>query len=363
MSRSYFLKPWPLAFVFTAVVGVLVFELVKPSPSPAFPPLPIPNGYDDFVKANKILIGRPRDMIRTNASTESLRAFIESNRQTLDLVRVGLSRQCGVPLESRTNLSKRLEQLPSFLPLTMTLEAEGKLAEQEGRTADAIIAYLSVIRLGHECARGGAVGDRLHSVTGEHIGLTNLRQMKDRLTASECRDVVKALQAIDAKREPLADIWPRDEAYMKMLRIFDTGVRERLWYSWFTITGKKQRLRQDSERIFIRSDAYVRLFMCGMAVRSFYLEHGVYPTNLADLVPNYLDAVPFDPFNSKPLRYRKTSQDFLLYSVGPDGIDDGGKPMPPPPAAPKGDLLFENPSPGIGEGNENNTTDNPEMKN
>ena len=107
-----------------------------------------------------------------------------------------------VPLESQTNLSNRLEQLPSFLPLAMTLEAEGRLAEQEGRTSDAIDAYLSVIRLGHDCARGGAVGDRLRSVTGEHIGLTNLRRMKDRLTASECRDVVKALQAIDAKREP-----------------------------------------------------------------------------------------------------------------------------------------------------------------
>jgi hypothetical protein len=237
--------------------------------------------------------------------------------------------------------------------LAWTVGAEGKLAEQEGRTADAINAYLSVIRLGHECARGGAVTDRFHSVSGDHFGLTNLRRMKDRLTAGECRDVVKALQVIDAKREPLAGIWPRDEAYMKMMRIFDAGVRERLWYSWFTLTGKKQRLRQDSERIFIRSDAYVRLFMCGMAVRSFYLEHGSYPTNLADLVPNYLDAVSLDPFSGKPLHYRKTSQGFLLYSVGPDRIDDDGTPMPPPPAAQKGDLLFENPSPGIVDGTEN----------
>ena len=137
MNRSFFLKLWPLAFVSTAVVGVLVFELVKPSRLPAFPPLPSPNGYDDFVKANKLLVGRPFDMIRTNTSTESLRVFVESNRQALDLVRVGLSRHCGVPLESLKNSSNT-----QFYRLTMTLEAEGKLAEQEGRTADAVSACL-----------------------------------------------------------------------------------------------------------------------------------------------------------------------------------------------------------------------------
>ncbi|MEO8427574.1 MAG: hypothetical protein ABI651_10735 [Verrucomicrobiota bacterium] len=184
--------------------------------------------------------------------------------------------------------------------------------------------------------------------------------MKDRLTASECRDVVEALRVIDAKREPLQDIWPRDEAYSRMIY---TGLRERLWYSWFTITGKKEEMRQDLEQAFTQSAAYLRLFLCGMAVRAFYLEQGTYPTNLADLVPIYLDAVPLDQFSGKPLHYRKTSQDFLLYSVGPDGIDDGGKPIPLPPAAPKGDLLFEYPSPGIGEGNENKARDNPAMKN
>ena len=339
-SHFHRLKLWPLAFVFAAVVCVLVFELIKPSPPPAFPPLPSPNGYDDFVKANKLLVGRPLDMIRTNTSIENLRAFVESNRQTLDLVRVGLSRQCGVPLGSRTNLSNRLEQMSSFLPLATTLEAEGKLAEPDGRTADAIKAYVTVIRLGHEYARGGVVGDRFYSAAGEHFGLANLLRMKDRLTASQCREVVNALQVIDAKRDPLADIWPRNEAYMRMI---NTDPRERLWYSWLTITRKRQRFRQRCQQEFTRSEAYLRLFLCGMAVRCFYLEHGSYPMNLADLTPTYLDAVPLDPFSGKPVHYRKTSQNFLLYSVGPDGIDDGGKPMPRPPATPKGDLLFEYP--------------------
>ncbi len=39
---------------------------------------------------------------------------------------------------------------------------------------------------------------------------------------------------------------------------------------------------------------------------------------------DFLHAVPLDPFDNKPLRYRKDDQGVIVYSVGPDGKDDGG---------------------------------------
>ena len=43
-------------------------------------------------------------------------------------------------------------------------------------------------------------------------------------------------------------------------------------------------------------------------------------------MPQYLQAVPTDPFAlSGPLRYKLAGAKPLLYSVGPDGKDDGGK--------------------------------------
>ena len=39
----------------------------------------------------------------------------------------------------------------------------------------------------------------------------------------------------------------------------------------------------------------------------------------------YLAKVPFDAFNEKPLTYRKTNTGYLFYSVGSNGVDDGGK--------------------------------------
>ena len=42
-------------------------------------------------------------------------------------------------------------------------------------------------------------------------------------------------------------------------------------------------------------------------------------------MPRFLDAVPLDPFDGKPLRYRELGTGFVVYSIGPNRRDDGGK--------------------------------------
>jgi hypothetical protein len=47
------------------------------------------------------------------------------------------------------------------------------------------------------------------------------------------------------------------------------------------------------------------------------------------LVPEYLAAASEDPFDGKPLRYKRLDRGYAVYSVGDDCKDDGGKPQPP----------------------------------
>ena len=54
------------------------------------------------------------------------------------------------------------------------------------------------------------------------------------------------------------------------------------------------------------------------------MEKGRYPESLDELVPQYLDEVSLDPFDLKPLRYRKRQGKWIIYSIGPDCKDDGG---------------------------------------
>lgn len=74
--------------------------------------------------------------------------------------------------------------------------------------------------------------------------------------------------------------------------------------------------------------ANLRLARTAVALEQYRAAHGNrYPTHLAELVPASLDAVPADPFDGQPLRYRQAGPGYVLYSIGPDLKDDGGKRM------------------------------------
>ena len=62
------------------------------------------------------------------------------------------------------------------------------------------------------------------------------------------------------------------------------------------------------------------------ALRLYELETGHLPATLDELVPSYLDAVPLDPGDSKPLRYLLAKR--AVYSINRNGDlkDDGGDP-------------------------------------
>ena len=72
-----------------------------------------------------------------------------------------------------------------------------------------------------------------------------------------------------------------------------------------------------------------RVLMLRLALRAHQLEHGAPPPNLQKLAPNYIVAVPADPFGKgEALRYQTDGQTYTLWSIGPDGKDDGGTPVP-----------------------------------
>ena len=94
---------------------------------------------------------------------------------------------------------------------------------------------------------------------------------------------------------------------------------------WFT----RLALRQGEQRLRDKctfNEAALRVLRTEIALRLHQLEKGAYPAKLEALVPQYLDAVPIDPFSPdrSGLVYKPEANSYSLYSVGPDGKDDGG---------------------------------------
>jgi hypothetical protein len=79
------------------------------------------------------------------------------------------------------------------------------------------------------------------------------------------------------------------------------------------------------EQSYWRSQAQLRAAIVALAVERYRREHGRWPSSLAELVPDKLPHIYIDPYDGQPLRYRRNKEGVVIYSVGQDKIDDGGK--------------------------------------
>ncbi len=76
----------------------------------------------------------------------------------------------------------------------------------------------------------------------------------------------------------------------------------------------------------VKADTQNALLVTALALQAYRQGHKAYPATLTALVPVYLKAVPVDPFALfGPLGYKRIGAKYVLYSVGPDSRDDGGK--------------------------------------
>jgi hypothetical protein len=89
-----------------------------------------------------------------------------------------------------------------------------------------------------------------------------------------------------------------------------------------------------------RADAEHNTAELALAATRYRLKNGRFPKKLEELLPDYLFLVPTDPFDGKPMKYKTTEKGVVIYSIGPDRVDDGGKPLEDEPEK-KGDVTFE----------------------
>jgi len=78
---------------------------------------------------------------------------------------------------------------------------------------------------------------------------------------------------------------------------------------------------ESQDRTHIRES----LGQLGFALAAYHADHATYPDSLGFLAPKYVSRVPNDLYTEQPLRYRREGAGFLLYSVGQNGVDDGGR--------------------------------------
>ena len=79
-----------------------------------------------------------------------------------------------------------------------------------------------------------------------------------------------------------------------------------------------------------RENTHLGLMLLRLALRAYRAENGRYPATLGALSPGVVRRVPTDDFaGGKPYGYALKGASYRLWSVGPDGVDDGGRAIAP----------------------------------
>jgi hypothetical protein len=189
------------------------------------------------------------------------------------------------------------------------------LASKSGSLAERLAANLDLLRLSLYEEPSSGTDIRNIVAPFQYEALHGLAQCANAMTAEQCLELADQLLQLDAGLPP----WSRR---IENQRVIDEN---RGWQShlismlnrwsgadWY-VDGKVE----DQQRRTV-----MRMLITRLAMRAFELKRGRLPRALAELAPEFLPAVPTDPFASgQPLNYVVADRP-IVYSVGRNGTDD-----------------------------------------
>jgi hypothetical protein len=294
-TRNRLIVLFIFAFPFMVLFGFLASQII--APLAPIQPLPNPNGYDDFVKAAQMVSTNSWNYDKMNE--EQLRETTESNAAALALARAGLSNECRVPLQFTQAYNKNhISDLAGVKRLAQAFVAEGRLAEMENRPNDAAKSYLDVIHLGNESAHGGTLIDELVGIAVESIGRSPLQKLLPQLNAKSCRETAEALTILDSQQQTWDEVMQQENNWSHR---FFPGWRQEL--SRLMEHNSLEKAFQTVQKKYQAEQTKTRQLIIALAARAYELDKGKPPASLADLVPDYLKAIPEDPLTGTNMIY------------------------------------------------------------
>lgn len=308
----------------------------------------------------------------TNAIEQTIREL----QPVLELVRKGSqTSSCQLP---RIDPATDDTTMKSLRPLARVVIADGKWAEHNGDLQRALDDYLAAVRFGTDCTKGGTMFPSLIGDAIVSMGTQALRAwvLQSATSTNELRTIQERLDAITEQKEPFAEAlryelilikeeirptlfskpkpwwWPVSESvtlrcidaeYGVMIQDAERPMWEsqaraiearwavnhrRRWY-WMLdrpvpriLLGMLLPAFHSPRETSVRADVELQATEVVCALKSYELAHGSPPETLSELIPGLLRSIPIDPFDGKPLRYRREGMEWVLWSVGSDMKDD-----------------------------------------
>jgi hypothetical protein len=377
--------PSPNAFDFYAKAGQIHANLVRATPkSYSVDPLTDRESWQTSLQALPL----PPSPVSRKPSKKSYPTSAKEAwfRKALQALRQGFnSPYLAPPVRSYSTL---VAYFSTYSDLARLLVIESHAKAERGNWAGASRSALDTLRIGHDVPRGAPFQGALVGYAINSLGTEAFAPIIPHLDAKSARAAATEIEKLHANRVTFAqslqeEKWMNQAALVESFQAPDWrssysqiagnelglcgfgpinwGLRIRLQYTQKqTIVDEytrvmdariaEARLPYPSRRSSdftpsplhveqltpnprtswsaARNETRIFLLMTSLALRAFQAEHGQFPAQLSQLAPSYLKQIPTDPFGGgEPLHYRKSGNSYILYSVGPDSKDDGGKPI------------------------------------
>ena len=326
--------------------------------------------------------GQPNDHAYTVADKQAL---LDENRAVLASLRQGLTQAYyAPPVRSPSTL---MPYYARFRGMARLLRLEQQVRAARGDWNGSVQSGLDATQMGAQLPHGSVYIGDLVGIAIQSIGRSELWPAIEHLNAAECHAAIARVQTIRALRVPTSDMlqeeewfgqatmreafrqpdWQKgflssqnggtsgggSEEWLERARLLFYGKRGivRNYTRYMDQTREVVKKRYGTHPKFpevpndpvcqvlvpvfdqaafndAKTEAQNDMLLLALCLRAYSLERGAYPSALAALAPAYLPQLPEDPFAAQgSYLYKPAGSSYVLYSIGPDGKDDGGLPI------------------------------------
>jgi hypothetical protein len=371
-------------------------------PLPPAPAMPQPNGYDMALPSALSLRTIPPQLTSPERTTPELARLLQPARPALAQVHAAFRLQWRTPIIDASDVAeghRSMQAEHAFRECADYFAAESILARRHGDSDAAMEASLDALELGERLSHGGGLMARLNGLTCHSTGITEAQECVEGLPSAAIPEALDRVRRLRKSWTPLSETWegerinsqwgwtntfiktkriPLHEQWqgLWMIQSAPTAISTLRWmltprraiidnydayYANLAREARKPirlRLRVPPPEVpypetsgddlskpdgwrFERPSIHLGLLEVALAVRMHRLERGSYPRSLAEIDRRWLAETPRDLWG-QPLIYRLRDGQPVIYSLGPDGKDNGGRPLAATTgtAVPPGDVVF-----------------------
>lgn len=305
---------------------------------------PNPNAYNYYMRAANSL--QYTDLISKsspNSLPNNAQQIVSANGTSIQTMKEGFKYTYETP-----DNDDPMKSAPALRNLGRMCALKSTTLNAAGNSSGATEAAIDTIKLGTDLPHGSNL---ITALVGYAINAVGRKSAISSMASLSSVDAIKAsqrLEAISDTRATIAEIiaseayfcnrtMDKDPASAIMRSSYNAYINDVLGEAAkpypqrkpVTPSSTMAQIGAPAFTGFIVRDAddqaQTEMLALSYALYAYYTDHKSYPKDLKELAPKYISKVPADPFTvSSPIGYKLNGKQCILYSVGPDGVDNNG---------------------------------------